>query len=99
MKHDFDNPINLPIKIEEGCKGCGGRWHSTDFHEGQCLKCKRCLDCCGSKRVKFSCAWQYERKWGRANLGKRVEHERRSKIARDNYERNPYVLYERRRLF
>jgi len=96
----FDNPINLPVKIADGCKGCGGLWHSQDFHEGQCLKCKRCLDCCGSTSVKYSCAWQYEKRFGGfANHSKKFEHERRSKIAQQSYYSNPAILYERRRIF
>lgn len=74
--HDFDNPINLPIKTTEGCKGCGGIWRSDTFGEGQCPKCHRCLDCCGSKAVKFSCAWKYERDYAHAHIGKKVKHDR-----------------------
>lgn len=86
----FENPVNLPIKVHEGCKGCGGIWRSRDFHEGQCSKCKRCLDCCGSKRVKFSCAWNYERDYGGMSLermGKRITHDRHVKAGLEGYYR------------
>lgn len=78
--NSFEHPISLPLPIAEGCKGCGGRWRSSTFSEGQCTRCKRCLNCCGDKTVQFSCAWRYERDFGGTTperIGERVAHNRK----------------------
>src|SRR6266568_5413174 len=107
--YSFENPINLPVKIADGCKGCGGLWggvyaecatfkqSGTKFYEGQCLTCNRCLDCHESKWVKYSCAWQYQRKWG--GRPERHRHDRLSREAYDRYASNPNILPTYRRIF
>ena len=70
--------FNYSIKVTDGCKGCGNTW--GEFPEGQCYKCKRCYNCCGSLHRMYSCAWKYERDYGGMSIervGKRIAHNRR----------------------
>lgn len=95
---NVENPVNLPIGIKDGCKGCGGLWGDRHFYEGQCLRCKRCLNCCGDKSVKYSCAWKYERDYG-GDRFRAYAHAQRSRAAYDRYISNPAILPTHRRIF
>ena len=72
------------IALKDGCPGCGHPWGTK---EGQCSKCKRCLQCCGLERVPFSCDDRYARR-----VARDPGYEARRKRAYDSFHRNPKVL-------
>lgn len=43
--------------LKLGCPGCRIPWESRNA-EGQCSRCKRCLQCCAFAHLKYTCAWR-----------------------------------------
>jgi hypothetical protein len=72
------------IALKLGCPGCGYPWGAK---EGQCSRCKRCLQCCGLERVEFSCADRYAKR-SRLDPG----YAARSERAYNAFHRNPKIL-------
>lgn len=72
------------IALKDGCPGCGHPWGTK---EGQCSRCKRCLQCCGSERVPYSCEDRHAK--ARARV---PDHDRRSQRAYEAFHRNPKIL-------
>jgi len=69
------------MTLKEGCPGCGRKWGEG---EGQCSRCKRCLECCGHENVEHSCA----AKWVKKNPDQRA----RSTAAYERWANNVNVL-------
>ena len=44
----------IDMLLKNGCPGCEKEWNAP-YAEGQCSRCKRCLQCCGKVKVALSC--------------------------------------------
>lgn len=80
------------IKLADGCPGCGTRWDEPGA-EGQCSRCKRCLECCGREAVPYSCGFKFARRTARDR-----GYPARSKAAYDRWEGNVKILGHNRRI-
>lgn len=77
------------MKLKDGCPGCNRRWDAPRA-EGQCSRCKRCLECCGHANIPYTCAW----KWDRMSPHSQY-------LSRKSYDRwinNPNILSKNRRI-
>lgn len=77
------------MTLETGCTACQREWDAPKA-EGQCSRCRRCLECCGRPKVRFSCTAK--------SLGKTTEQRARSDAAYQRYVANDAILPARRRL-
>ncbi len=77
----------MPMKLKDGCPGCNRKWGEG---EGQCSRCRRCLECCGKEKAAFSCAANWERKSDAQKA--------RSRKAYERWQENPNILGHNRRI-
>lgn len=86
------------VALKDGCTGCGQLWDGTpapgrSIWEGQCSRCKRCLECCGRKGIEYSCAWKFERR-----AAQDPGYASRSARGYENWQNNVNVLGHNRRI-
>lgn len=87
--HNHQCHLTIGTMRTKRCAGC--RQNFKDPHaEGQCSRCKRCLNCCGRESVAKSCAAKY----AALNPGQR----HRSDRAFERWQNNPNVLGHNRRI-
>ena len=75
--------------LKNGCPGCEKEWNAP-YAEGQCSRCKRCLQCCGKVKVALSCSAKH--------AAKTAPQQARSKAAYDRWESNVAILGHNRRI-
>jgi len=78
------------MNLHEGCTACKRGWKDTNMFEGQCSRCKRCLECCGDPNIRYTCAWK--------NAQMSPSRRRASQKAYERWETNPNILSSNRRI-
>jgi hypothetical protein len=77
------------MKLNDGCPGCNREWGAPKA-EGQCSRCKRCIDCCNDASIVNTCANRFARKDHAAQI--------RSTKAYNRFVENPNMLKNTRRI-